>query len=481
VAPRAGAQESEAEFRELLARAHGLAETRADAARRLSEYGVEAVPALGRAASSGNDDESRLALIALSFLAEDPAARAAMARTLRSRESPDLRLLAAIGLSFPTMPDSEGALLEALTDSRSGSTLRTACALALGGTGYGSAREACLSLLEKESDPLVAGAIGIGFGLAGQEAAIPTLEARLSRAREAPERAGLLLALGALDRRQVPAVGDLALTDPVLPYAAALHYADEPGEEGSAAAWKKALAEPSLAASLYAALGRGAERRSLMRLTEGVRQEVDPRVRAALYGAAATRRETPLLLALRADPEDRANLFSAAALFLLAGGSAPATFDSTLVPAALEALAERSSPGVAAAAVFLAAARFRGAEEPLGRWAAAGGPGAVEADLARKALAGELEERAFRALVRRQAFDRGILLERAVADGIHRFATVAIGGASEYFARRREHGPAVPRAWLGTGRPAARDAPLYEDLWILLSRRPFDAPLRRGR
>ncbi|MGH7150552.1 MAG: hypothetical protein ACREIU_07635 [Planctomycetota bacterium] len=478
---RLGPQGPEREIQDLLSGAHALPEVRAEAARKVADLGLEAMAALEQAAVSGNEAEARFALVALSHLAEERLARAVLVRALRGREHPEVRLLAAVSLSFASGTEAEAALAETLEDARGGSVLRAACGMALGRTGLGSVRERCAAILERETDPLVAGALAMGFGLAGEEAAIARLEERLPRAREAPERSGLFLALGALDRRQVPAIGDLASTDPVLPHAAALHFADEPVEESAAAAWRKALADPALGAVLYAALGRGEESRSRMRLTEGVREQVGSAVRAAIYGAAAARRETPLLLALRADPEDRARLFSGAALFVLSGGAVPPSFERTLAPAALEAIAHPSDPSAVPAALLLAALRIRDAREPLARWALAGGAGAEVADLARKALTGDLEEAALRALVRAHAFDRGLLFERAVAEGVQRFAEVALGGASEYLARRRERSPSVPRAWIGSGRTPPRDAPLYEDLWMILARRPFDEPLRGPR
>jgi hypothetical protein len=476
-----GPQGPDRQVQDLLAEAHALPEVRVEAARKLAGMGGEVVAALEQALLSGNEAQARFAVVVLSHLAEDRFARAALIRALRAREHAEVRLLAAVSLTFASGPDAEAALAETLEDSRGGGVLRTACAMALGRTGLGTVREKCAALLEKEGDPLVAGALAVGFGLAGEEAAIARLEERLPRAREAPERAGLLLALGALDRRQVPAIGDLVSSDPVLPHAAALHFADEPVEESSAAAWKKALSDPALGAVLYAALGRGEESRSRMRLTEGVREQMGSATRAAIYGAAAARRETPLLLALRADPEDRARLFAGAASFVLSGGSVPPSFERTLAPAALEAIAQPADPAAVPAALLLAALRFREAQEPLARWASAGGAGAEVADLARKAIAGELEERALRALVRAHAFDRGLLFERAVAEGIQRFAEVALGGASDYFARRRERSAAVPRAWIGAGKTPARDAPFYEDLWMILARRPYDEPLRGPR
>src|SRR5437867_4168333 len=65
---RFGAQDPETELRVLLARAHEVPEIRADAARRISEYGVEAIPSLERAIASGNEGEARLALLALACL-----------------------------------------------------------------------------------------------------------------------------------------------------------------------------------------------------------------------------------------------------------------------------------------------------------------------------------------------------------------------------------------------------------------------------
>ena len=480
-----GQGDLEAAVHDLLSRADDPSpEVRAAAAAHLAELGGEAFPALEKNLDPGNQNRSRLCVLALALQASKPGAGSLLARSFPRRLDRDLDLLVPLALAPSEDPVTARILADVALDPRAEPLLRTAAALSLGRNGFGEEIARSSRDLAGEAQPLVAGALALAFGVAGIESSIDILEERLARARERPERSGLYLALSALGRRQVPTASDLSAADPVLPLAAALHYADEPAEEGGGvpSAWTRALesSDPLLRAGLYAALGRGSEPRSVARLVRGAEAEVDSRVRAAIYGAAASRRVLPILRAGRATPGDRAARFAAAATLVLAAPDRGKELEGDLIPSALAALEHLEEPAAGPAALFLAAARVSAAEEPLRKGAAETGETGAAARLALKALRKELDPRALSDAIRRCAFDKGVLFERSLADAVHRFALVALGAASDFLSRRREPGPAPSGAWIAPGRTPPRDAPVYEDLWILLSWRPLDEPFRRG-
>ena len=461
---------------------------RASAAARVAAFGREAFPLLREAVESGSLNRARLALLALAPNASDPEASSVLLGALRRPRHEGLDLLAALGLLGAEGDRVAADLVAVVLDPHEDSLRRAAAALAIGGTGIGGAAGSLQTSLREEKDPIVAAALGAALGLAGVESSIPILEERLASAGEAPLRAGLLLGLGALGRRAVPSAADLLASDPVLPWVAALHFPDVPAADAdspSAEAWRRAIrsSDPSLRAVLYAALGRGTEDRSRAVLTEAAVSETDPRVRAALYGSAAARGAMEILRTVRRVDEDEGAAFAALAWMLEGRSRGLPDTERALLERIGATLSRESEDSMEVAALVLGASRRVESDGALGAHVGRIGIGGEAARLARKHLRGELDPRAFSQAVVQAAYRRGVLFENALAEAAQRFSLALLGAGSEYLGRRPElEGSAKGlRAWLGRRRPLPPDSPVYEDVGMLLERRPLSTVcLRRA-
>jgi hypothetical protein len=437
---------------------------------------------------SGSINRARFALLALAPNSAQPEVAGLLAGIFRRPRHEGLDLLAAAALLRAEGELASAEVASVVFDPREDPLRRAAGALALGAVGFGARDESLEASIVEEKDPLVAGALALAAGLAGVESAIPSLEKRLEAAKEPPLRAGLFLGLASLGRRAAPSERDLLAEDPVLPWAAALHFPDAPPSEATspaAIAWWQAIrsSTPSLRVSLFAALGRGSEDRSRAFLTEAAVTETDPAILAALYGSAAARGAMEILRTARRVEEDEASAFAAAAWMFETRSREVAPADRRFLDRAVGALSTGGEEAVEAAALLLGATRLREMEGTLAAAVRRVGVGGEAARLARKNLRGELDPRAFSRAVLRVCQRRGVLFESALADGAQRFAFALFGAESEYLGRRPELEGAsrALHAWAGRRRSLPTDSPVYEDLGTLLERRPFaEVSVRRA-
>ncbi len=456
---------------------------RRGAVERLVEIGPEAVPEIARGLQSGNGHKVRTAAIALGEIG-DVTSGVALASWLGERKlgaDVDAAVVGAYALGACPGESAREALLALVDREAENEHVRIAAALGLARRSDrgADAMEARIqsALRHPEREPDLFGALAVASARSKAPSFSTKAPLLLKDVREPAVRAGLWLGIAwaGLDAKTPAAAADVQSGDPVLARCALLG-SFEPPRKGDSSA-------PELREARIVVLGMGHGEPDLAELAV---LEREPSLRPAWFGAFAARGWWDRLVVPpwpeRAPGEH--GRFASAALVAIRGGLEPEQ-RATLLEQAREGWKAGGDETRGEAALLLAVLGDAGAVDLLA-------PDPQEPDrrqetvrIAWKFLRGELDRRRLEEAVRDLAVRARVLPDLWLSEASSRFASVLLGGGSRTFEvlGAGHYPPKLLAPHQGKRRRSLpADHAMYADLWMQLSRVPFDAMLRpKGR